>query len=126
MEDYKVVLSEPVNETLLADLNIVQGYNYLGLEISWEGKIVKLKNVSTVGHIPGIQKAFKNNAKFITSYMCEIHSCNGRLKVNDNTIYAYFGSHGLVAVDKNGTIAWHNDLGAVDTLHGTACSPLLY
>lgn len=41
-------------------------------------------------------------------------------------VYAYFGSHGLVAVDMNGKHVWHTDLGAINTLHGTACSPLLY
>jgi outer membrane protein assembly factor BamB len=58
------------------------------------------------------------------------HVKNGHASATPTTdgryIYAYFGSHGLVAVDMSGTIAWHTDLGAIRTLHGTACSPLLY
>ena len=58
------------------------------------------------------------------------HVKNGYASATPTTdgryIYAYFGSHGLIAVDMDGSIAWHNDLGAVETLHGTACSPLLY
>ncbi len=58
------------------------------------------------------------------------HIKNGHASATPTTdgkyIYAYFGSHGLVAVDMNGTLAWHTDLGAINTVHGTACSPLLY
>ncbi|MFC1560909.1 PQQ-binding-like beta-propeller repeat protein [Candidatus Latescibacterota bacterium] len=41
-------------------------------------------------------------------------------------VYAYFDNHGLVAVAMNGTLTWHTDLGVINTVHGTACSPLLY
>ena len=41
-------------------------------------------------------------------------------------IYASFGSRGLVAVDMNGTLVWHRDVGRIDNYHGTAGSPLLY
>ena len=41
-------------------------------------------------------------------------------------IYASFGSRGLVAVDFDGNLVWHRDLGAIDNYHGPAGSPLLY
>src|SRR5437773_1652774 len=41
-------------------------------------------------------------------------------------IYTSFGSRGLVAVDLNGTVVWHRELGAMDAYHGTAGSPLVY
>jgi outer membrane protein assembly factor BamB len=42
-------------------------------------------------------------------------------------IYAYFGNHGLLAVDFDGNIVWHEDLGEIrGVARGTACSPLLY
>lgn len=41
-------------------------------------------------------------------------------------VYASFGSRGLLAVDLDGTLAWHRELGRIDNYHGTAGSPLLY
>jgi outer membrane protein assembly factor BamB len=41
-------------------------------------------------------------------------------------IYISFGSRGLLAVDLNGVVVWHQDLGAMDAYHGTAGSPLIY
>jgi outer membrane protein assembly factor BamB len=42
-------------------------------------------------------------------------------------VYAYFGNHGLLAVDlDDGELAWHVPLGPFEAYHGTACSPLLY
>ncbi len=41
-------------------------------------------------------------------------------------VYASFGSRGLVAVDMEGALLWHRDLGRIDNYHGTAGSPLLY
>ena len=41
-------------------------------------------------------------------------------------VYASFGSRGLVAVDFDGTLLWHRDLGRIDNYHGPAGSPLLY
>ena len=41
-------------------------------------------------------------------------------------IYAYLGSVGLVALDLEGNIRWHRDLGDIQAFHGTASSPLLY
>ncbi len=42
-------------------------------------------------------------------------------------VYAYFGNHGLLAVDFGGNVVWHQDLGDLHRLsRGTACSPLLY
>ena len=58
------------------------------------------------------------------------HFKNGHASATPATdgryVYAYFGSHGLIAVNMNGKLVWHTDLGAINTLHGTACSPLLY
>jgi len=41
-------------------------------------------------------------------------------------VYASFGSRGLVAVDFDGNVVWHRDLGPIDNYHGPAGSPLLY
>ena len=41
-------------------------------------------------------------------------------------VYASFGSRGIVAVDMDGTLVWHRDVGRIDNYHGTAGSPLLY
>ena len=41
-------------------------------------------------------------------------------------VYASFGPRGLLAVDINGKVVWHRDLGQMDAYHGTAGSPLLY
>ena len=41
-------------------------------------------------------------------------------------VYASFGSRGMLAVDFDGRIVWHRDLGRIDNYHGAAGSPLLY
>ena len=41
-------------------------------------------------------------------------------------VYAYLGSHGVLAVDFNGKQAWHQGVGPIEAYHGTAGSPLLY
>jgi outer membrane protein assembly factor BamB len=41
-------------------------------------------------------------------------------------VYAWFGNHGLLAVDFKGRTVWHRALGKFDAYHGTASSPLLY
>ena len=40
-------------------------------------------------------------------------------------VYAYFGNHGLLALDMDGGIVWHKSLGELNAFHGTASSPLL-
>ena len=41
-------------------------------------------------------------------------------------VYASFGSRGLVAVDFEGRVLWHTEVGPIDNYHGTAGSPLLH
>ena len=41
-------------------------------------------------------------------------------------VYASFGSRGMLAVDFDGNVVWHRDLGRIDNYHGPAGSPLLY
>jgi len=41
-------------------------------------------------------------------------------------VYAYFGNHGLLALEMNGDIAWHVSFGTLNAFHGTASSPLLH
>jgi outer membrane protein assembly factor BamB len=41
-------------------------------------------------------------------------------------VYASFGSRGMLAVDFDGTVVWHRELGRIDNYHGPAGSPLLY
>lgn len=58
------------------------------------------------------------------------HFKNGHASATPATdgqrVYVSFGARGLVAVDLNGKIVWHRDLGPMDTYHGAAGSPLLY
>ena len=58
------------------------------------------------------------------------HSKNGHASSTPTTdgeyMYAYFGNHGVLAVDFDGKRLWHQDLGTFKTGHGTAGSPLLY
>ena len=41
-------------------------------------------------------------------------------------VYAYLGSHGVMAVDFAGKQAWHQAIGELQGYHGSAVSPLLY
>lgn len=58
------------------------------------------------------------------------HFKNGHASATPATdgqrVYMSFGARGLVAVDLNGKIVWHRDLGPMDAYHGAAGSPLLY
>ncbi len=58
------------------------------------------------------------------------HPKNGHASATPATdgerVYVSFGGRGLVAVDLNGAVVWHRDLGAMDAYHGTAGSPLVY
>ncbi len=56
-----------------------------------------------------------------SSYASSTPTTDGRY------VYAYFGNHGLLAVDFDGNVVWHNDLGEIrNVARGTAGSPLLY
>ena len=58
------------------------------------------------------------------------HFKNGHASATPATdgerIYVSFGTRGLLALDFDGKILWHRDLGPTDTYHGTAGSLLLY
>ncbi len=58
------------------------------------------------------------------------HPKNGHASSTPTTdgqrVYAYFGNHGVLAVDLDGNALWHRSLGSFNAFHGTACSPLLY
>jgi outer membrane protein assembly factor BamB len=58
------------------------------------------------------------------------HYKNGHASATPATdgqrVYASFGARGLVAVDMDGKLVWHRDLGPMEAYHGTAGSPLLY
>ncbi len=41
-------------------------------------------------------------------------------------VYGYFGNDGVMAVDFDGKVVWHQPLGLFNAFHGTASSPLLY
>ena len=41
-------------------------------------------------------------------------------------LFAYFGNHGLLALDLDGKILWHQRVGQIEAFQGTASSPLLY
>ncbi len=59
-----------------------------------------------------------------------IHAKNSHASATPVTdgerVYASFGSRGLMAVDFDGELVWHRDLGRIQNYHGTAGSPLLY
>jgi outer membrane protein assembly factor BamB len=58
------------------------------------------------------------------------HPKNGHASATPATdgerLYVSFGPRGLFAVDFDGKILWHRDLGPIDNYHGAAGSPLLY
>ena len=58
------------------------------------------------------------------------HAKNGYASATPSTdgarVYVSLGSRGLLALDMEGTILWHQDLGRIDNYHGAAGSPLLY
>lgn len=41
-------------------------------------------------------------------------------------VFASFGQQGLVAIDLDGNLAWHNQIEDLDNYHGSAGSPVLY
>ena len=41
-------------------------------------------------------------------------------------LYAYFGNHGLLALDLDGNVLWHRKVGPFNAFQGTASSPLLH
>ncbi len=59
-----------------------------------------------------------------------VHSKNSPAASTPTTdgerVYASFGSRGMLAVDFDGRLVWHRDLGRVNNYHGPAGSPLLY
>ena len=58
------------------------------------------------------------------------HRKNGHASATPTTdgkyVYAYFGNHGVLAVDFDGKQIWHHSLGSFNAFHGTAGSPLLH
>ena len=59
-----------------------------------------------------------------------VHQKNGPASATPTTdgkrVYASFGSRGLVALDFDGNVLWHAEVGRIDNYHGPAGSPLLY
>ena len=59
-----------------------------------------------------------------------IHPKNSQASATPTTdgerVYVSFGSRGLVAVDFDGRVVWHTDVGPIGNYHGSAGSPLLY
>jgi outer membrane protein assembly factor BamB len=51
---------------------------------------------------------------------------SGTATTDGECVYAYFGNHGLLAVDFKGEQVWHKSFGEMDAYHGMSCSPLLY
>ena len=51
---------------------------------------------------------------------------SGTPTTDGERVYASFGSRGMVAVDFDGNVVWHRDLGPINNYHGPAGSPLLY
>ena len=46
--------------------------------------------------------------------------------VEQNRLYVYFGSYGLLCYDHNGKELWKKPLSTPKSLYGTACSPIVY
>ncbi len=65
-----------------------------------------------------------------TGRAASAHFKNGHASATPATdgerVYVSFGARGLMAVDLNGAVAWHQDLGDMNAYHGPAGSPLLY
>ncbi len=59
-----------------------------------------------------------------------VHRKNGRasatVAVDGDRVYAFLGNQGVVAMDLDGNVLWHNDTGPTANYHGPAGSPLLY
>ena len=59
-----------------------------------------------------------------------VHSKNGHASATPVTdgerVYASLGGRGLVALDLDGNVLWHTEIGQVANYHGPAGSPLLY
>lgn len=59
-----------------------------------------------------------------------VHRKNGRasstVAVDGERVYAFLGNQGLVAMDLDGKVLWHNNTGPTANYHGPAGSPLLY
>lgn len=59
-----------------------------------------------------------------------VHQKNGRasstVATDGERVYAFLGNQGVVAMDLNGKLLWHNDTGPTANYHGPAGSPLLY
>ena len=64
-------------------------------------------------------------AKPEQSYMKNGHASSTPV-TDGKLVYAYFGNHGLMAVDFDGKLVWHRSFGEFNAYHGTACSPLIY
>lgn len=60
----------------------------------------------------------------------QVHQKNTQASATPTTdgtyVYASFGSRGLVALDLQGHLIWHREVGQISNYHGTAGSPLLY
>lgn len=59
-----------------------------------------------------------------------IHPKNSQASATPTTdgerVYVSFGSRGLVALDFDGRVVWHTEVGPIANYHGSAGSPLLY
>ncbi len=59
-----------------------------------------------------------------------VHQKNGPASATPTTdgerVYVSMGSRGLVALDLDGNILWHTEVGRIDNYHGPAGSPLLH
>lgn len=63
----------------------------------------------------GVERVYKKN-----SHASATAVTDGR------QVYASFGTHGLMAVDFNGKMAWHTPVGPLNNYHGSAGSPVLH
>ena len=59
-----------------------------------------------------------------------VHQKNGPASATPTTdgegVYVSLGSRGLAALDFDGTVLWHTEVGRISNYHGPAGSPLLY
>ena len=59
-----------------------------------------------------------------------IHPKNSQASATPTTdgerVFVSFGSRGLVAIDFDGRVVWHTEVGPISNYHGSAGSPLLY
>ena len=103
--------------------------------IIWENKLF-LTTASRDGNSRSILCYDRSNGKLlwetavpqgpIKRFHAKNSYASSTVSTDGERVYAYFGNAGLLAVDLEGKVVWHADLGEIDLYHGPGGTPLLY